>query len=156
MRNRIRLVLFGLLLFTIFGGLVILSTIISRNKADATRQASINAIYLTNTVVAGEIDPCDWIATTLKISHVCGNWYDGWTATPSPTNPSLPTPNLMEAIGTAIQRTQQAHGTVLAACATLKVRRQGSNIDPCPTIWAAMTPAWNTIAPSVTPTPSTR
>jgi hypothetical protein len=149
MGNRARLVIFGLLIVAALGVLAILSTIISQNNMEATRQATIKAIYLTNTAVAVEIHPCDVIASTLKMSHVCDNWYDGWTWTPSPTDPSL---SVIQVSGTAIRATHQTLGTVLAACATLKNSQQ-DNIYPCPYFWITATAmARQTTTPVHTPT----
>jgi hypothetical protein len=157
MRKRTYYILFGLLIYAVLIGLLILSTIISANNMEATRQATIHAIYLTNTAFLAELDPCHVIAYTLMMSHVCDNEYDFfWTQTPSPANPSLPTSNQIRATGTANQPTQQTYSTVLAACATLQ-NSWRTNIAPCPMFGATSTAAaqQNTI-PTNTPTPSVR
>jgi hypothetical protein len=157
MRKRTRLILFGLLISAAFAGLLILGLItdINRGNAAKTRQATVNSIYMTNSAVALQISECDDIALILGLDYACGGWHEGRTRTPTPTDPSLPTLGHIEVLRTANQRTQQAFDRVLTACARIK-NAALENINPCPTIWAAMTPAWNTIAPSVTPTPSTR
>jgi hypothetical protein len=128
MRKRALVVLLGLSLITVLVGLLILNTIIGNNNTEATRQATIKAIYLTNTAVAIEIHACDVIRSTLRLHNVCGDEIRFWTPEPSPTNPLI---NPIQVSATAIQETQRALGTVLAACATLKNSSQ-DNIEPCP------------------------
>jgi hypothetical protein len=135
MRKRALVVLFGLVLIFVLGGIFILTTIPDNIDTDSRRQATIKAIYLTNTAVAVEFQACAVLRFTLRLHNVCGDEYRFWTWTPSTANPLI---SPIQVSATAIQETQRALGTVLAACATLKNAQQ-DNIYPCPYFWITAT-----------------
>ena len=103
-----------------------------------SQETTIHAAYLTYTANFIVYRACNQIRMALDSTHLCVNWYDGWTRTPTPARIGQPTLSALQATATSAQRTVIALDSVLAGCATL--RGQPGTIDPCPTFWTRVAP----------------
>src|SRR5688572_12955691 len=117
MRIRFCLTVGTLILLLITVAALIGITAENQNR-EREHAATVSAIFATNSVVASMIDYCGHICRatgyTVGCSNRAGDCGRVFTATPTPTDPSLPTMSQDEMTSTAIQRTNAAIRTVRA------------------------------------------